>query len=387
LRGISFIGYEKEFRGAIDSEDLNNDFKAIYNDLAESYRRLQYINGKLTEYASDVSYQNQQLDNRLNELEDALIAASGHYATAGGNLMYWSAYSDSELASNTSRHNMTTGDITLPWTRSWTKIPLISNAYGDYEPSTAVSIAYDDGVEVYKNKPDDMYDMVDNNPETNWVHTYDTTGAPASVTVRIELPSSTNPAIDSVYAAPFPEGGPTITNIRYLTSAGSWTQISNFSSTDRRRRWHFSPVDYNNQVDITITPADLLDSAGNSVKVFGLQDVDVSLIEYVSSSDFIIKLSAAPGDTISAITYVYLEYTISPSIREANIDDTDRPVILRIYEDAALTTRVYSNLIYAHPYTGSISLGTPSNSIWAKVNLQSINSTTPVVRSITVRYE
>ena len=122
MRGVSFGDYRKTFRGTIDSESLNENFKDIHEDLSEAYRREQYINNKVVEYASDLNYQNQQLNNRVNELENALVAASGHYASSTGNLLYWSAYSSAEVSASNSRQDLGTGDVTLPWSRSWTKI-------------------------------------------------------------------------------------------------------------------------------------------------------------------------------------------------------------------------------------------------------------------------
>jgi len=87
MRGVSFGDYRKTFRGTIDTEVLNENFSDIHEDLSEAYRREQYINNKVVEYASDLSYQNQQLNVRVGELEDALVAASGHYANAVGNLL------------------------------------------------------------------------------------------------------------------------------------------------------------------------------------------------------------------------------------------------------------------------------------------------------------
>lgn len=384
MRGISFREYEKSFRQAIESDDLNNNFRDIYNDLAEAYRRGQYINNRLREYSSDLSYQNQMLNSRVSELNDALIAASGSYGTAGINVMYWSAYNNDGVQSNNSRHDLNTGQVTLPWSRSYTKIPLMVNDYGDYEADSIVRINYCND---YYDKPNDLYDMVDNNPETNWIKAYPETSAPGSITIRVEMPASTNPAINSIYIAPFPDGGPKVDGLRYLNTAGSWVTVPGFTETNVRTRYYFTPIDYGNQVDLTMVPVALRNNNGNDSMVYGMQDIDVSLIEFVDSSSFVVKLNGADGTTITNITYVNLEYTISPTItNESSMSTGDRPVVIQIYEDSGLTTQVYSNILYNHSYTGSISLSTPSSSIWVKISLKKINSTTPVVTALTVKY-
>lgn len=384
MRGISFRDYEKSFRGAIESDDLNNNLKDIYNDLAEAYRREQYINNRLREYASDLSYQCQMLAVRLSNASAALIAASGSYAAAGGNVLYWSAYSNDGVSSNSSRHDLSIGEVTLPWSRSYTKIPLVLNEYGDYEVDSSVKINYCND---YYTKPDDLWDLVDNNPETNWVKSYPLADSPGQITLRIELPSSTNPAMNSIYISPYPDGGPRVDSLRYLNTAGAWVAVPGFTDVTNRKRFHFTPIDYGNQIDLTMVPVALKDSNGVGCMVFGIQDIDVSLIEYVDNSEFVVMLNAAAGTTITNITYVNLSYTISPAItNESSISSSDRPVLLQIYEDAGLTTQVYSNIIYNHSYTGSIGMTTPGSTIWAKVTLRKINSTTPVVTGLTIKY-
>jgi len=248
-----------------------------------------------------------------------------------------------------------------------------------------VAITYNDGSAVVRIKPDDIYDSVDLNPETNWVQTYPVVSSPDSVTVIVELPPPTNPSINTIYVAPFPEGGPTISNIRYLTSDGSWTQVPNFTAHSGRRRHHFTTSAYNNQVEVTVRPG-TLQSNGGQVRIFGLNNIDVGLIEYVSESFFIVRLDAADGTTITNLTHVELDYSISPTPNEEGISDASRPVVLQVYEDSGLTALVYSNLVSAHAFNGSIALGTPGASLWAKVTMRKINSTTPVVRALTMRY-
>lgn len=384
LRGISFREYKKPFRGAIESDDLNTNFSDIYNDLAEAYRREQYINNRLCEYASSLSYQNQMLAVRLSDANAGLIAASGSYVAAGGSVLYWSAYSNDGISSNTSRHDLSTGQVTLPWSRSYTKMPLVLNEYGDYEADSSVKINY---CADYYTKPDDLWNIVDNNPETNWIKSYPLADSPGQITLRIELPASTNPAMNSIYVAPYPDGGPRVDSLRYLNTAGAWVAVPGFTDVTNRRRFHFTPVDYGNQIDLTMVPVALKDSDGAGCMVFGIQNIDVSLIEYVDSSTFVVKLNAAAGNTITNITYVNLSYTISPTItNESSISSGDRPVVLQIYEDAALTTQVYSNIIYTHSYTGSIGMTTPGSTIWCKVTLRKINATTPVVTALTIKY-
>jgi len=386
MRGLRLTNYEIGFRDPIESEKLNNTFSSIAEDLSEAFHRSQYIGNTLSEYISDRMYQQQQIDANNSALNALLTTAIATYAAAGGNHLYWSAYTNSGVSNSDSMHDVTCGNVTLSWSRSWTKLPLVLNDYNIYVPDTSIKAYYDDGTEVEKLQPDDIYDCIDNNPQTAWVKNYLVGVAPASVTVRLDIPASHNPAISSIYVAPFPNGGPTITSIEYITYAGTWVSISGFTSTNSRRRYHFSPVDYAGQIRFVMAPALLNDTNGNPSAIFGMQDIDISLIEYSNSSSFVVRLDSAPGNTISNITYVDSTYTISPSVTETAINEYDRPVVIEIFEDSNLTTRVYSNLINGHPFSGSLSLATPSSSVWVKYTLRKINSTTPVVRDITVRY-
>ena len=149
----------------------------------------------------------------------------------------------------------------------------------------------------------------------------------------------------------------------------------------RKTRIHFSPVDYNNQIKITMEPVTLINEELEDVNVFGLQDVEVGFIEYNNTGYIVLKLDAA--DSISKITSVDLDYNITPSVNES----IDHPVVVEIYEESALTTRCYSSLSDGHPFEGSISLSTPSASLYVKVTLDKINNTTPVIKGITVGIE
>jgi hypothetical protein len=375
LRGVSFSGYEKEFRDEISSESLNRNFSDIYNDISEAYTRNQYINNKLSEHVTNLSYANQMLNVRIGELNAAIAALVGDT-----DIMHWSAYDISQLVTSTCRQDLLAGIMTLEWARSWTKLQLVVNEYGEYESGNATRVAFDDGSEVYLDKPDSIYYAFDNNPETSWVKVYPTGGAPSSVLVRLEVPPSMNPAINSVYVSPFPDGGPSITDLEYLTNAGAWVPLIT-SPLDKKTRLHFSPSDYNNQIRFIMTPVSLLDSNGDAVKVFGMQDLDVSFIEYNNSGSFVIKLDASGN--ITSIKTVDVDYSITPSIDET----IDNPLVVEVFEDAGLTTRCYSNLTHAHPYDGSISLSTSTSSLWVRVTMNRINNTTPVVNNITIKYD
>lgn len=386
MRGIRLRGYEIPFRGELESEKITTKFAETSGDLNEAFRRSQHINDVRRSDAEAQDYQNQQFTTMLNLVNDTLVAASGHYADASGTLLYWTAYDQVPVVSNSSRQDLLTGDVTLPWSRSITKLSLVQDEYGDYVASNAVGITYSEEAEAAESKDheDSIYKAVDNNPATRWLKTY--TGTMAYVTIVVALPASTNPAVNSIYVAPFPDHGPTITNVRYLSRAGAWTQVPNFAETDRKRRYHFTPANYSDQVEVTMTPTVLQDSDGNQVRVFGLQNMDVTLIDYVSSSDIVVRLDAAAGLPINSITYVSSTYSISPTVNEDNIDTADKPVLIELYEDAALATLVYSSTVHGHPYNGAIALSSPRQTLWAKFTLRKINSTTPVVRNITVRY-
>jgi len=386
MRGLRLTNYEIGFRDPIESEKLNNTFSSIAEDLSEAFHRSQYIGNTLSEYISDRMYQQQQIDANNSALNALLTTAIATYAAAGGNHLYWSAYTTANVTDTDSMHDVTCGNVTLPWSRSWTKLPLVLNDYNIYVPDTSIKVYYDDGAEVEKLQPDDIYDSVDNNPQTAWVKNYLIGIAPVSVTVRLEIPASLNPAISSIYVAPFPNGGPTITSMEYITYAGTWVNVSGFTPTNSRRRYHFSPVDYAGQIRYVMTPALLNDTNGNPAAIFGMQDTDISLIEYSDTSSFVVRLDSAPGNTISNITYVDSTYTISPSVSESTMNEYERPVVIEIFEDSGLTTRVYSSLINGHPYAGILPLATPSSSVWVRYTLRRVNSTTPVVRDITVRY-
>lgn len=372
MRGITLRNYEREFRDGIDSESLNRNFREIYNDLSEAFLRYQYINTKLSQHVSDINLENQMLQARIEDLETDVAALGSDM-----DIVHWSAYSDDEIISNTGKQDVAVGNLTLGWSRSWTKMQITVNEWGDYEAGNATLVAFDPGTgtESYIDRPDDIYNAVDNNPRTNWVESY-SSATPANVTVRIEIPPSINPSINTLYIAPFPDGGPKVTDIKYLTTAGTWVSLG--TNIDHRTRLHFTPVDYNNQIKFTMTPVTLLDTESNSIDVFGMQDIEVGFIEYNNSSVTVVKLDSS--NTITNITSVALSYTITPTVDEK----ISNPVILELFEDSGLTTSCYSSITNAHPYTGSIALATPSTSLYARITLKKINNTTPVVKELTI---
>jgi hypothetical protein len=371
MRGITLRDYEREFRSEINSEDLNRNFGEIYDDIAEALLRYQYVNNKLSEHISDMNYEIQSLTAKIEDLE-------GAYASLNSSLsvLYWDAHSDVEVLDSTCNHEKSVGNVTLEWSKNWTKMQVTVNEWGDNEAGPNVSVAVDDGGgEVYIDRPDDIYDALDNNPQTNWVVEYDDP-VPSGLTVRIEVPPSMNPSINNLYVAPFPDGGPTIESVEYITVLGSWIELA--TNINSRTRLHFTPVDYGNQVRFTISPVELLNSEMETVGVFGVQDIDVGFIEYSSTGYIVIELEH--GTTISAITSVTADYSITPSTDES----VTNPFVLEIFEDSGLNTRCYSSTLDGHPFTGSISISTSTTSLYAKVTMKKINNTTPVLRSITV---
>jgi len=338
MRGTRLIGYEKSYRGTIDSAQLSQDFQNIYDDLAEAYLRNKYNASRLKMYNEVRYYQDQQYCVKIGLVSSQLTTTNTNYAAAGGKMMYWSAYDSNHIQSNSNLHDQLTGSITLPWAHSWTKLPIVTNEYGDRKVSSLASIETSiDGGTTWSNVSSDnpVYRCLDGNPGTVWLVEYTTGSAPSTYMLRVSLPHSTNPAISSIYTAPFPDYGTTITNIRYLSRANSWTQVEDFASSNTKARYHFTPVDYNNQVELT----------------------------YVSST-----------------------YSIRPSITESRLATDDRPVVIEIYEDAGLSTLLYSNLVHGHTYSGSIATSGAISTVYLKLTLRKVNSTTPVFNDITLRY-
>lgn len=363
--GSTTLGlYEIEFRSPIESDRLNNTFNDIGNDIGEAYRRVEHTDGIIDGVRSDLSYQYQQQVINMLAVSGMLDATS-----SGEGILYWSAYNSSNIINTNSRHDPVTGDVTLPWRLGWTKLPLYTNQYGENECSDSLTISINGA---YMSKPHDAFDMVDNNPETAWV-----SEGVSPITGIINMPTTFSDYINSVLVSPFPAGGCTVTGLYYKNSAGSYISVPNFEPSPYPRRYYFTKakIEGNTEIKFILVGTSLYDSENNLTTVAGIRDIDVSLVEFTSSSTFKVRLSNQ-GDTISAITYVNSSYIF---------DGSGSPVEISICTDSAGSNEIYNSGTYGHPYTGSINTGGVAE-LWAHYTLTKINGNTPSVRDITVRY-
>jgi hypothetical protein len=243
MRGTSFGLYDIPFRGSIESDRINDALNDVVEDIGEAFLRGGRIDSRIDEVKSDMSYQVQQLLVNQAAANAALTAAHAHYDTKTGGLLYWSAYEEAAVTRESSRYDPTVGEVTLPWTTSWTKLPLYKNEYGEYEVGSDVSIQIkeDSGALTTITKPNDAFDMLDNNPETAWVATYPVATAPSTVTVVVMVPPLFSTYINSIMISPFPIGGCNVNTLEYFDTV-SWKSVPGFVTSPYSRRYHFSKV-------------------------------------------------------------------------------------------------------------------------------------------------
>jgi len=386
--GINSYSYDVLFRSPIESDRINDAFSDIVDDLGEAWNRADHINSLISDVRSDMSYQLQQLSRNMAAASGLLLATSDHYDTATGGLLYWNAYDEGRYTvgatGRASRHDPVVGEVTLPWGSSWTKIPLHTNEYGEYVADSNISIEIDVGGGLAAvSKPHDAYDMVDNNPETAWVVTYPVATAPANITAVVTLPDLFTTYFNSIVVHPFPVGGARVTSLQYYEN-GAPIDVPGFLSSEYSRRYHFRKIDSpgGTRIKLVIEGTTLYDSNNNLVKVFGIRDLDVALIEYESSSTFRVRLdSKEPINTVTDVIVNYDYDNVSGSGYQVN-----PPLSVKLTTDAEGTgTEVYNSQDNALPFTGAKNAGGGSV-LWAHFTLNKVWGRTAVVRDITVRY-
>lgn len=388
--GINSYSYDLQFRSPIESDRLNDAFADIVDDVGEAFTRADHINSRVSDIRGAMSYQTQQMSIAMGAVSGLIQAAHTHYDANPGGLIYWSAYDENNYRPGTgthSRYDPVLGEVTLPWSTSWTKVPLYKNEYGEYVADSSASIQLDTGGGLVTiTRPNSAYDMVDNNPETTWIAELPIGTAPGSVTGVVSLPNLFSTKFNSIMVSPFPVGGCKVTSLQYFsTSSGGYVNVPSFVPSEYCRRYHFGSVDVstNTLIKFVLTGTSLYNSNGTLVKVFGMRDIDVALIEYASSSTFVVRLDAR-GNSIANITYVNVTYDYD------NITTTytspNRPMLLNISRNEAGTDSIFNSTFYTLPYTGNqIPVG--GNSVlWAHITLNKVWGRTAVVRDITVRY-
>jgi hypothetical protein len=374
MSSASFGLYDIQFRSPIESDRLNDIFNDIAQDIGEAHTITGRINARVREIKSDMSYQMQQLVANQALVDAQLDAAHTHYDNVGGRgLLYWSAYNESDVTNLTSRHDVCNGEVTLPWTTSWTKIPLTKDEDGYYRATGDVSIEIDG---LTMPITDDAYDMVDNNPETTWAVSHPTSQGP--ITGVVHVPDLFSTYINSVMVSPFPEGGCSVTSLEYANQNNTYIHVPDFVAGSSSRRYHFNKVSVpgGTSIRFILTGTTLNDSNGALVKVFGMKNIDISLIEYASTSTFRVKLQA--NNNITTLLDVIVDYTF-----DGIETGTRTPMILQLTTDEAGTSSIYDSR-YTNIGNGiTVSAG---SAIWAQFTLNKLEGSTPVVRGLTVRY-
>jgi len=392
---LNLKDYEVEFRGPTSSDKNNETFTSIQVDLVSSNRILTRENKRLSEYLAAANYNRQVLEGRISSLLSAADTAADSWGTTGNKVLFAEFHSNATEYStygNTGFLDVVHGHLRLPTIQSFSKIPLFRDQDGFLQPTSDVTVALStDGTNyLTKTRPHGVYNALSRGSARFWVEEYDSGSAPADLYYLLRLPKSINPAINCVLVHPFPDNILSIEEISFLGPAGQWTPIPGGDANPATRAMiHFSSRDYADQIRLKLGPSSVLANlALENKQVFGLQSLDVGLLEYQDQAEHVFRLDA--GGVITQLKSFDASYLLqTPDAGDYSQFDKDY-IWFEIFTDVPVKGsaegRIYDSRVNEYPLDSNVSVGGSVSTLYVRVGMLRVANTTPTVSALTLEY-
>jgi hypothetical protein len=375
---------ELDYRGNIDSKQLNSMLKSIEESVLRAILRGTELQEKINRLSLGVNsaYRSLESHNQIyNQYPKVIDLPEGEY----GGVSFATAF---ESILGTGRQYKAAGIATMNWEdkRKLSKIPVYD---GKVNPSVTI---YVDGI---LRQPDDpVYNIIDGDPSNFWVEAT-TSGVH---TLELNLPPSISKKFNYLEIIPFPIFGIDITNIQYsdLQSVSHSiypTKDNPFYNKSGPLVLHLSPREFNNTITITF-------SVKSGVNTMGFSLIDIANIDYLdNSSTLIIPCENIPqpskfdhnGNPFTGIdiSEVFLDFYVDGVIDD-KYDSFISEISLMNRQDGSGSFNIKlqktrkPQLISAPPADLVQSSG--DNALFLKFVINEVNLTSPVIRGASIRW-
>ena len=362
------------YRGPAESAEINTILNTLKMNANTCILRTRKVGKKLDDLRKAYVYLNEYLSSKvldLNYKTDKLTS----YAASGVNASVISCYDyniiNSGIFTNVNA-DTTYGQLSLNENNTWSKINRYTDYMGDLRSTPDVQIWVDD---VLREQGDIAYNCLDNLSDTLWIEstTY------AEHVIKLKLPKSIKPKINSLKLDLFPQYSSIIRNIEYYSTKGTWEAINNFDSDGKSIRLHFAPYDYADQIRITLLPS------SRSNPIIGIGNIDLYLINYINTGSAIIKFPELEKLTIQSLDNLNIDYYIDNYTMLNQFSNVNPLKVFLIIDtdEYEIPYNVINGTDKLNLNTGIID----KKEIKLRFELTEINLTSPVINGATLTYK
>jgi len=402
-RQLSAALYEDDaigYRDPVSSTETNTILNSLKTSLMRAYLRGQRTSRDLDHLFRAVAYQNIAMNNAVESVNFDYFMTN----QVGSSRMVWANFYNEPaiLTEGTPPSDGTNlgceyetkyGQVILQQTRLSSKIGVITDNLGNTRISSNVAISKGNGntpisTSEVTDREDYIYSILDGRGDTFWI---DDTTAYTKMALDVSFPVSLTTKANVITIDPFPVRIVNIDSVHYQPLSGSLTEIPipdiiNTDNSHRRPlRMHISPVDFNNQLRIVMSPTKV-----NDGYVYGLSDIDVQYAEYYPNGHFYhdIKIpEAADGYVIDNITSFEAYYSMDSTIAQTEYG-TNPPIQFQLMTNSS-STAVYDSTTDVYPLTTSDTAvaGLDGETvIRLKTTMRNTNGATPVLKGFKITY-
>ena len=307
----TFSPREPEWRGSSSSADMNSNFEEILYDLNTVFEEASSQAIDLEELQSTLKHETDSLNERLYSVSGIMLAyqqsASGYkmfheefYRTA--NIVY------PENLASADRCNVDTafGIATLPVANSFSKVYTININTGEIyqSPDLKVAVTPIDEDGYLKVEGTNPLRAFNGNNQSFWERkvrfSRDYAKGDVKCRIDVELPSMSNPNINSMYIFPYPEGTVDITEITYNTLTAQNLVLPSFPTAGEdnatRNKYLFEDIQ---PVSFTLKLKQDNNGLEDDYKtfVYGAQEIGIEKVEYKPSGKAGLKIELPDWDT------------------------------------------------------------------------------------------
>lgn len=361
------------YRGPANSTELNNILNSLKINSLNCILRTRKSDKILNDLKKSYVYMNEYMGAKVRDLESRSYSLIQN-AASGLNTSIISFYDQNIINSgiiNNLNVDALYGQLSLSEDYSWSKITRYTDQFGDEKPTPDVKIYVDD---ILRSTDNDAYNCLDNLSYTLWIEntTYE------DHVIKLQLPKSIKPKINSIKLDFFPQYNCIIQNIEYYSIKGFWEEIMHYESDGRSIKLYFSPYDYGDQIKITLRPRSV------SNPIIGIGNIDLYLINYINNGNATFKFPEIEKYILTSIDDLIVDYYIDNFV-VLNQFSTNNPLKVFLIIDGDEYEIPHSVLARAEKL--NFDVGTINQKeISIRFELTEVNLTTPVIKGAQLLY-
>lgn len=377
------------YRQKIDSEQLNRMLGSLEESVLRCILKSRDVSNLLKKLSLAMTTSYLALDKKPSiSLQPSSSLRKTVFATPYGEVFKNNLTIPNSTEVN---HDKVFGDLSLGWSKIYSKVPLFSSIDGGVPDTVSPLVTmYVDGI--LRKETDDSYDCLDQRNESFWIENI----SAGEHTIEFNFPASINKYINYVKIIPLPLYGVEVKEVTYTDLRGIDNKInikSGYGVFPRTEpiKLYLSSKEFGNTIKIKV-------NALSDLNVVGFSNIDFGFIDYQDTPQTVFmkfhqKIPTSPIDIKKLTVDYYIDSDISKT------GSNDLPVFdVRLVTDTTTTPSFSIPIDDIFPDSGPSngnssninslgSLTSANGDLYVRLSIKEFNKTTPVIKGIRLEYE